>query len=102
MIKESREDPLKDLKEEITEFVKKEFPARSPMRTNVIKKILKSRIEGHIFSLKQLRGISKWILKNLISPDGETLERKTQGGKRTKKATNAKIRNKSLKKMINP
>ena len=102
MIKESREDPFKDLKEEITEFVKNELPARSPMRTRVIKKILKNRIDKHIFSLKQLRGISKGILKNFMSPDGETLERKTQGGKRTKKATNAKIRNKSLKKMINP
>lgn len=102
MVKESREDPLKDLKEEITEFVKKELPARSPMRTRVIKKILKNRIDGHIFPLKQLRGISKGILKNFISPDGETLKRKMQGGKRTKKATNAKIRNKSLKKMINP
>ena len=98
MTKVSREN----LKKIIFKFVEDELPARSPMRTNVIKKILKNRIEGHIFSLKQLRGISKWILKNLISPDGETLERKTQGGKRTKKATNAKIRNKSLKKMINP
>ena len=98
MTKVSREN----LKKIIFKFVEDELPFRSPMRTNVIKKILKSRIDGHIFSLKQLRGISKWILKNLISPDGETLERKTQGGKRTKKATNAKIRNKSLKKMINP
>ena len=98
MTKVSREN----LKKIIFKFVEDELPFRSPMRTNVIKKILKSRIDGHIFSLKQLRGISKWILKNLISPDGETLERKTQGGKRTKKATNAKIRNKTLKKMINP
>jgi hypothetical protein len=110
MVKESREesreesieDPFKDLKEEITERVKNEIPSRSPMRTRVIKKILKNRIEGHIFLLKQLRGISKGVLKKFMSPDGETLERKTQGGKRTKKATNAKIRNKSLKKMINP
>ena len=47
MVKESREDPLKDLKEEITEFVKKELPARSPMRTRVIKKILKDRTSVH-------------------------------------------------------
>ena len=102
MEKESREDPFKDLKEAIIKFVKDKLPSRSPMRTREIKKILKDRIDGHIFSLKQLRGISKGVLKNFISPDGETLERKTQGGKRTKKATNAKIRNKSLKKMINP
>ena len=102
MVKVSREDPFKDLKKKIFKFVEGEIPSRSPMRTNVIKKILKNRIDGHIFPLKQLRGISKGILKNFMSPDGKTLERKTQGGKRTKKATNAKIRNKSLKKMINP
>ena len=102
MVKESREDPSEDLKEIIIKFFKDELPSRSPMRTRVIKKILKDRIDGHIFSLKQNRGISKGVLKNFMSPDGETLERKTQGGKRTKKATNAKIRNKSLKKMINP
>ena len=101
MIKETREDPFKDLEEIIIKTVEGKLPARSPMRTRVIKKILKNRIDGHIFSLKQLHGISKGIQKNFISPDGETLERKTQGGKRTKKATNAKIRNKSLKKMIN-
>ena len=102
MIKESREDPFKDLEEIIIKTVEGKLPSRSPMRTRVIKKILKDRIDGHIFSLKQNRGISKGVLKNFMSPDGETLERKTQGGKRTKKATNAKIRNKSLKKMINP
>ena len=96
MVKVSREN----LKEIIIKFVEGKIPSRSPMRTNVIKKILKNRIDGHIFPLKQLRGISKGVLKNFISLDGETLERKTQGGKRTKKATNAKIRNKSLKKMI--
>lgn len=101
MVKESREYPFKDLKEGMIKIVKDKLPSRSPMRTRVIKKILKNRIDGHIFPLKQLRGISKGILKNIMSPDGETLKRKTQGGKRTKKATNAKIRNKSLKKMIN-
>lgn len=102
MVKVSREDPFKDFKEEMIKYVKNKLPARSPMRTKVIKKILKNRIDGHIFSFNQLYGISKGILKIYISPDWETLERKTQGGKRTKKATNAKIRNKSLKKMINP
>ena len=93
---------IEDLKEEIIKTVKDKLPSRSPMRTRVIKKILKDRIDGHIFPFNQLHGISKGILKIFMSPDWKTLKRKMQGGKRTKKATNAKIRNKSLKKMINP
>ena len=82
MVKESREDPFKDLEEIIIKTVEGKLPSRSPMRTRVIKKILKDRIDGHIFSLKQLRGIAKGILKNYMSPDGKTLERKTQEQKR--------------------
>ena len=49
MEKESREDPSEDLKEAIIKFVKDKLPSRSPMRTKVIKKILKNRIDGQYF-----------------------------------------------------